>query len=80
MRPAGPLAALLRESLVMILAGGEGQRLYPLTRMRAKPAVRFGGSYRIIDFTLSNCVNSNIFTVGVLTLNILARVLFRQKH
>jgi glucose-1-phosphate adenylyltransferase len=44
--------------LAMVLAGGEGQRLYPLTRRRAKPAVRFGGSYRMVDFTLSNCLNS----------------------
>ena len=43
---------------VVILAGGKGQRLEPLTRDRAKPAVPFGGTYRIIDFTLSNCVNS----------------------
>ena len=45
-------------SLAMILAGGEGKRLYPLTRDRAKPAVPFGGRYRIIDFVLSNFVNS----------------------
>lgn len=43
-----------------ILAGGEGRRLFPLTAQRAKPAVRFGGSYRLIDFPLSNCVNSGI--------------------
>lgn len=67
MRAAGPLGALLRESLVMILAGGEGQRLYPLTRMRAKPAVRFGGSYRIIDFTLSNCLNSGLRRLYLMT-------------
>jgi GTP:adenosylcobinamide-phosphate guanylyltransferase len=46
--------------LAIILAGGRGERLYPLTRDRAKPAVPFGGIYRIIDFTLSNCVNSGI--------------------
>jgi glucose-1-phosphate adenylyltransferase len=50
----------------MILAGGEGQRLYPLTRDRAKPAVPFGGRYRIIDFVLSNFVNSGIFKLNVL--------------
>ncbi|HHY52640.1 MAG TPA: NTP transferase domain-containing protein, partial [Clostridiales bacterium] len=51
----------------MILAGGQGSRLLSLTRRLAKPAVPFGGKYRIIDFTLSNCVNSGIDTVGVLT-------------
>lgn len=51
----------------IILAGGEGTRLTILTKKRAKPAVPFGGKYRIIDFTLSNCVNSNIFDVLILT-------------
>jgi glucose-1-phosphate adenylyltransferase len=51
----------------VILAGGEGTRLYTLTNKRAKPAVPFAGKYRIIDFTLSNCVNSNIFDVLILT-------------
>ena len=51
----------------MILAGGQGNRLHALTRRLAKPAVHYGGKYRIIDFTLSNCVNSGIDTVGVLT-------------
>ena len=46
--------------LVMVLAGGAGERLYPLTKERAKPAVYFGGPYRIIDFTLSNCINSGL--------------------
>lgn len=53
--------------VVMILAGGQGERLSILSRQRAKPAVPFGGKYRIIDFALSNCVNSGYFTVGVLT-------------
>jgi glucose-1-phosphate adenylyltransferase len=53
--------------LAMILAGGRGERLYPLTKDRTKPAVPFGGIYRIIDFTLSNCVNSNIRKIYVLT-------------
>ena len=53
--------------LAMILAGGKGERLHPLTLHRAKPAVPFGGIYRIIDFTLSNCVNSNIRKIAVLT-------------
>ena len=53
--------------LVMILAGGRGERLYPLTRDRAKPAVPFGGRYRIIDFALSNFINSGFFRIKVLT-------------
>ena len=51
----------------MLLAGGQGSRLAPLTKNTAKPAVPFGGKYRIIDFSLSNCANSGIDTVGVLT-------------
>ena len=51
----------------MLLAGGQGERLYPLTKDRAKPAVPFGGIYRIIDFTLSNCVNSGLRKICVLT-------------
>src|SRR3990167_6268373 len=53
--------------LVMILAGGEGTRLYPLTKERAKPAVPFGGRYRIIDFVLSNFINSGFFQIKILT-------------
>jgi glucose-1-phosphate adenylyltransferase len=53
--------------LAMVLAGGRGERLYPLTRDRAKPAVVFGGIYRIIDFTLSNCINSDVRRIYVLT-------------
>ncbi len=56
-----------KEMIAMLLAGGQGNRLYVLTNERAKPAVPFGGKYRIIDFTLSNCTNSGIDTVGVLT-------------
>ena len=56
-----------KDCIAMILAGGQGSRLGVLTRKNAKPAVPFGGKYRIIDFTLSNCVNSGIDTVGVLT-------------
>jgi glucose-1-phosphate adenylyltransferase len=51
---------VLDDVLVMVLAGGAGERLYPLTKERAKPAVYFGGPYRIIDFTLSNCINSGL--------------------
>ncbi len=51
---------MLDDILVMVLAGGVGERLYPLTKERAKPAVYFGGPYRIIDFTLSNCINSGL--------------------
>ena len=56
-----------KECVAMLLAGGQGSRLYALTNKIAKPAVNFGGKYRIIDFPLSNCVNSGIDTVGVLT-------------
>jgi glucose-1-phosphate adenylyltransferase len=56
-----------KKMIAMILAGGQGSRLYCLTQRLAKPAVPFGGKYRIIDFPLSNCVNSGIDTVGVLT-------------
>ena len=51
----------------MILAGGEGSRLYPLTQQRAKPAVPFGGKYLLIAFALSNFINSRIFSIYVLT-------------
>ena len=56
-----------KECVGMLLAGGQGSRLYALTKKTAKPAVPFGGKYRIIDFPLSNCINSGIDTVGVLT-------------
>lgn len=56
-----------KKCVAMLLAGGQGSRLYVLTKQIAKPAVHFGGKYRIIDFTLSNCINSGIDTVGVLT-------------
>jgi len=57
----------LNNTLVVLLAGGQGERLYPLTRDRAKPAVPFAGSYRIIDFTLSNAANSGLRKIDVLT-------------
>ncbi len=53
--------------ITMIMAGGRGQRLHPLSRDRAKPAIRFGGMYRIIDFTMSNCLNSGIRQIYILT-------------
>jgi glucose-1-phosphate adenylyltransferase len=58
---------VVQDVLTLILAGGKGTRLDPLTRDRAKPAVPFGGHYRIIDFTLSNCINSNLRKILVLT-------------
>ena len=58
---------LMRNALAVLLAGGQGERLWPLTRDRAKPAVPFGGIYRIIDVTLSNCLNSDLRRVFVLT-------------
>src|SRR6516162_11218366 len=57
----------MRDTLGVLLAGGAGERLYPLTRDRAKPAVTFGGIYRIIDITLSNCINSGLHRVYILT-------------
>ena len=56
---------MAKEMIAMLLAGGQGSRLYALTQKLAKPAVPFGGKYRIIDFPLSNCVNSGIDTVGI---------------
>src|SRR5918992_1023467 len=58
---------LLRDVLAVLLAGGAGERLYPLTRDRAKPAVTFGGPYRIVDFTLSNCLNSGLRKIYIAT-------------
>ena len=57
----------MRDVLTFILAGGKGERLDPLTRDRAKPAVPFGGIYRIVDFALSNCVNSGLRRIFLLT-------------
>src|SRR6188768_2904870 len=58
---------LQRTTLAIVLAGGRGTRLGPLTNKRVKPAVHFGGKYRIIDFALSNCVNSGIRRIAVVT-------------
>ena len=57
----------MQNVLAILLAGGAGERLFPLTRDTAKPAVPFGGAYRIIDFTLSNCINSNVRRIIILT-------------
>jgi len=67
--PSDPrfVSRLTRDSLALVMAGGRGSRLRQLTLHRAKPAVPFGGKFRIIDFTLSNCVNSGIRRIGVLT-------------
>jgi glucose-1-phosphate adenylyltransferase len=59
--------SLMKQTLGVLLAGGQGERLWPLTRDRAKPAVPFGGIYRIVDITLSNCINSDLRRVFVLT-------------
>src|SRR6266849_2990486 len=61
------MSPLLDDSLVIVLAGGAGERLYPLTKDRAKPAVYFGGPYRIIDFVLSNCINSGLRRMFIAT-------------
>src|SRR6187200_2860435 len=61
------MAHLAKQTLALVLAGGRGARLGPLTDWRAKPAVPFGGKFRIIDFALSNCVNSDLHDVVVLT-------------
>jgi glucose-1-phosphate adenylyltransferase len=61
------VSRLTKDTLALILAGGRGSRLYELTDWRAKPALYFGGKFRIIDFPLSNCINSGIRRVGVLT-------------
>jgi glucose-1-phosphate adenylyltransferase len=61
------MSGMKKSVLAMVLAGGRGQRLYPLTKDRAKPAVPFGGKFRIIDFVLSNLVNSGIYSIYVLT-------------
>src|SRR3990172_4597003 len=67
MQPAVRPPALTQRTLALILAGGRGSRMQELTQWRAKPAVPFGGNYRIIDFTLSNCVNSGLRRIGVMT-------------
>src|ERR1051325_8531320 len=61
------MPALVDDALVIVLAGGVGERLHPLTKERAKPAVYFGGPYRIIDFALSNCINSGLRRIFIAT-------------
>src|SRR6187551_2680901 len=61
------MAQLARQTLAVVLAGGRGTRLGALTDMRAKPAVPFGGKFKIIDFALSNCLNSGIRRIGIAT-------------
>src|SRR5210317_544533 len=61
------VSRLTRQTLALILAGGQGSRLHELTSWRAKPGLHFGGKFRIIDFPLSNCINSGIRRIGVLT-------------
>ncbi len=61
------VSQLTRNTFAVVLAGGRGSRLHQLTDWRAKPAVPFGGKFRIIDFTLSNCVNSGVRRIGVAT-------------
>lgn len=61
------VSRLTRDTMALILAGGRGSRLYELTNWRAKPALYFGGKFRIIDFPLSNCINSGVRRIGVLT-------------
>src|ERR1700682_4475135 len=63
----GSTVSEMRDAIGVLLAGGQGERLFPLTRDRAKPAVPVAGQYRIIDITLSNCINSNLRRVFVLT-------------
>ncbi len=61
------VSKLTKDTLALVLAGGRGSRLKDLTTWRVKPAVPFGGKYRIIDFPLSNCVNSDIRQIGVIS-------------
>ena len=61
------VSRLTRDSLALVLAGGRGSRLHELTAWRAKPAVPFGGKFRIVDFALSNCINSGVRRIGVVT-------------
>jgi glucose-1-phosphate adenylyltransferase len=73
------ISRLTKDTVALILAGGRGSRLHELTEWRAKPAVFFGGKFRIIDFPLSNCINSGIRRIGVLT-QYKAHSLIRHLH
>src|SRR2546421_12848445 len=66
-QPARAVGAAIRNTVALVLAGGRGSRLKQLTDWRAKPSVAFGGKYRIIDFTLSNCLNSGIRRIDICT-------------
>ena len=66
-RDRGSISSAMRETLAVIMAGGRGSRLGPMTATDSKPAIPFGGRYRIIDFTLSNCVNSGLEKICILT-------------
>ncbi|MCF7927999.1 MAG: glucose-1-phosphate adenylyltransferase, partial [Spirochaetales bacterium] len=57
----------MQNVLSIVLGGGKGTRLYPLTKKRAKPAVPFGGKYRLVDIPISNCINSNMKQIYILT-------------
>ena len=61
------VSQITRDTLALILAGGKGSRLCELTQYQAKPAIHFGGKFRVIDFPLSNCINSGIRQIGVMT-------------
>src|ERR1051325_6462428 len=61
------MSAALEDILAVIMGGGRGARLYPLTKLRAKPAVPIAGKYRLIDIPISNCINSGIYQIAVLT-------------
>ncbi|MCB1745386.1 MAG: NTP transferase domain-containing protein, partial [Gammaproteobacteria bacterium] len=73
------VSRLTRQTFALVLAGGRGSRLHELTAWRAKPAVPFGGKFRIIDFPLSNCVNSGIRRIGIAT-QYKAHSLIRHVH
>ena len=67
MTPSPDPHQLARQTIALVLAGGRGSRLHALTNRRAKPAVYFGGKFRIVDFALSNCLNSGVRRIGVIT-------------
>ncbi len=70
----------MKRVLAIILGGGAGTRLYPLTKLRAKPAVPLGAKYRLIDIPISNCINSEIHRISVVSLSIRDEVLSAEYH